>query len=88
MKASRDQGPVREQEIGFGVPCGIPSSNGRGAHLERVSAKDLLDFGPSEPITEQGLRVNVNVGVQYLEAWLRGSGAVPIFNLMEERQPK
>src|SRR5213596_2942032 len=35
-----------------------------------VSAKDLLDFGPSEPITEQGLRVNVNVGVQYLEAWL------------------
>jgi malate synthase len=49
-----------------------------------VSAKDLLDFGPSEPITEQGLRVNVSVGVQYLEAWLRGSGAVPIFNLMED----
>jgi malate synthase len=49
-----------------------------------VSAKDLLDFGPSEPITEQGLRVNVNVGVQYLEAWLHGRGAVPIFNLMED----
>jgi malate synthase len=49
-----------------------------------VSAKDLLDFGPSEPITEQGLRTNVSVGVQYLEAWLRGSGAVPIFNLMED----
>ena len=56
--------------------------------MERVSAKDLLDFGPSEPITEQGLRVNVNVGVQYLEAWLHGRGAVPIFNLMEKRQPK
>ncbi len=50
----------------------------------QVTAEDLLDFGPSEPITEQGLRTNVSVGVQYLEAWLRGSGAVPIFNLMED----
>src|SRR5919201_6021198 len=49
-----------------------------------VSAQDLLDFRPSEPITETGLRTNVSVGVQYLEAWLRGSGAVPIFNLMED----
>ena len=49
-----------------------------------VAAKDLLDFGPSEPITEQGLRQNVSVGVQYLEAWLRGHGAVPLFNLMED----
>ena len=30
------------------------------------------------------MRTNVSVGVQYLEAWLRGSGAVPIFNLMED----
>src|SRR6059058_2884339 len=49
-----------------------------------LCAKDLLDFGPRGPITEQGLRTNVSVGVQYLEAWLRGSGAVPIFNLMED----
>jgi malate synthase len=49
-----------------------------------VTAVDLLDFGPSEPITEQGLRTNVSVGVQYLEAWLGGSGAVPLFNLMED----
>jgi malate synthase len=49
-----------------------------------VTAKDLLAFGPREPITEQGLRTNVSVGLQYLEAWLRGSGAVPIFNLMED----
>jgi len=49
-----------------------------------VTAADLLDFGPSGPITEQGLRTNVSVGVQYLEAWLRGSGAVPILNLMED----
>jgi malate synthase len=49
-----------------------------------VSAKDLLDFGPNEPITEAGLRQNISVGVQYLEAWLRGHGAVPLFNLMED----
>jgi malate synthase len=49
-----------------------------------VTADDLLRFGPEEQITEQGLRINVNVGVQYLESWLRGSGCVPIFNLMED----
>src|SRR5438067_11684 len=50
----------------------------------QVTTADLLDFRPSEPITEQGLRTNVSVGVQYLAAWLGGSGAVPIFNLMED----
>jgi malate synthase len=49
-----------------------------------VTACDLLDFAPHEPITEAGLRQNVSVGVQYLEAWLRGRGAVPLFNLMED----
>ena len=49
-----------------------------------VSANDLLDFGPSGPITDAGLRQNISVGVQYLEAWLRGHGAVPLFNLMED----
>jgi malate synthase len=49
-----------------------------------VTAADILDFGPQGPITEQGLRTNVSVGIQYIEAWLRGSGAVPIFNLMED----
>jgi malate synthase len=49
-----------------------------------VAAADILSFGPESPITEQGLRTNVSVGVQYIEAWLRGSGAVPIFNLMED----
>src|SRR4029077_18384986 len=50
----------------------------------KICAKDLLDFGPSEPITEAGLRQNISVGMQYLEAWLRGHGAVPLFNLMED----
>src|SRR5260221_442551 len=52
--------------------------------VQVVTAQDLLQFGPEEPITDNGLRTNVSVGVQYLEAWLRGSGAVPIFNLMED----
>jgi malate synthase len=49
-----------------------------------VGANDLLDFGPRGPITEAGLRQNISVGVQYVEAWLRGHGAVPLFNLMED----
>ncbi|MDQ3855590.1 MAG: malate synthase A, partial [Chloroflexota bacterium] len=49
----------------------------------QVTAEDLLR--PSEgEITETGLRTNLSVGVQYLEAWLRGNGAVPINNLMED----
>lgn len=49
-----------------------------------VTSSDLLAFGPEGPITEKGLRTNINVGIQYLGAWLAGSGAVPIFNLMED----
>ncbi len=49
-----------------------------------ITTKDLLAFGPGEPITETGLRTNISVGVQYLEAWLRGHGAVPLFHLMED----
>lgn len=49
-----------------------------------ITAADLLDFGPAGPITEAGLRQNVNVGIQYLGAWLGGTGCVPLFNLMED----
>lgn len=49
-----------------------------------VTAADLVAFGPEGPITEKGLRTNINVGIQYLGAWLAGQGAVPIFNLMED----
>lgn len=49
----------------------------------QVSAADLLAV-PEGAITEEGLRTNISVGVQYIEAWLRGYGAVPIFNLMED----
>ncbi len=49
----------------------------------KVSAADLLQV-PQGTITEGGLRTNLSVGVQYLEAWLRGSGCVPLYNLMED----
>jgi malate synthase len=48
-----------------------------------VGQKDLLEV-PDGTITEKGLRHNLNVGIQYVEAWLRGSGCVPIYNLMED----
>ncbi|MCC6152179.1 MAG: malate synthase A [Candidatus Hydrogenedentes bacterium] len=48
-----------------------------------VTAADLLAI-PEGQITEQGLRVNASVGIQYMEAWLRGTGCVPLYNLMED----
>ncbi|MEG2902625.1 MAG: malate synthase A, partial [Massilia sp.] len=49
-----------------------------------VTAEQLLDFKPEAPITEAGLRYNINVGIHYLGAWLAGNGCVPIHNLMED----
>jgi malate synthase len=49
-----------------------------------VTAHDLLNFKPEAPITENGLRNNINVGIHYLAAWLAGNGCVPIHNLMED----
>lgn len=48
-----------------------------------ITAADLLKV-PEGEITEAGLRTNVNVGLLYLEAWLRGNGCVPLYNLMED----
>jgi malate synthase len=48
-----------------------------------VTAADLLEV-PKGTITLSGLKNNIDVGIQYLEAWLRGNGCVPIHNLMED----
>jgi len=48
-----------------------------------VTTADLLRVHEGER-TEGGLRENIRVGVQYIEAWLRGRGAVPLYNLMED----
>ena len=50
----------------------------------KVKSADLLKFEPEQPITERGVRLNINVAIQYVGAWLVGQGAVPIFNLMED----
>ena len=49
-----------------------------------VTAAQLLEYKPEAPITEAGLRMNINVGIHYLGAWLAGNGCVPIHNLMED----
>ncbi len=68
--------------------AGMPGANqiGRDLPLPEIApigAADLLEV-PKGAITEAGLRQNVNVGILYLEAWLRGSGCVPLYNLMED----
>ena len=50
----------------------------------RVSAADLLAFQPAAPVTEAGLRTNIEVAIQYLGSWLAGQGCVPIHHLMED----
>ena len=50
----------------------------------QVTAADLLNFQPERPITEAGLRMNINVGIHYLGSWLAGNGCVPIHDLMED----
>ncbi|MGH8461350.1 MAG: malate synthase, partial [Stenotrophobium sp.] len=49
----------------------------------KIKAADLL-VKPEGQITEAGLRNNINVGIGYVEAWIRGIGCVPLHNLMED----
>ena len=51
---------------------------------ENFGPKDWLNFQPETPITEAGVRNNINVGIHYLGSWLAGNGCVPIHNLMED----
>ena len=49
----------------------------------KIKAADLLKR-PDGQITENGLRMNINVGIGYVEAWISGNGCVPLHNLMED----
>jgi len=60
-----------------------PNQIARKRQDVHVSAADLLVV-PEGTITEAGLRQNLNVGIGYIEAWLRGTGCVPLYNLMED----
>ncbi|MFY1668696.1 malate synthase A [Plantactinospora sp. WMMB334] len=73
------------REVFDGVLGDRPHQLDRTRDEVRVTAADLLDVAatPGAP-TEAGLRNDVSVGIQYLASWLAGSGAVAIFNLMED----
>lgn len=60
-----------------------PNQIDRLRHDVTVTAEDLLTV-PKGTITEAGLCQNVDVGIQYMAAWLSGNGCVPIYHLMED----
>ena len=63
----------------------MPTSN--QLHVTRddvnITEQDLVEI-PKGTVTEEGIRKNINVGILYTEAWLRGHGAVALYNLMED----
>jgi malate synthase len=62
-----------------------PNQRERQREDVRVQPDDLLRLAvPDGRVTRQGVRANVDVSLQYLDAWLRGAGAVAIHNLMED----
>jgi malate synthase len=67
----------------FDAHMPTPNQLGAGLDTPEVTAKDLLAVASGD-ITEAGLRLNISVGIQYVEAWLGGNGCVPINNLMED----
>jgi len=63
----------------------MPNANQIDRKREDVAiTRDALIAVPEGAVTEKGIRHNVSVGIQYLAAWLGGSGAVPLYNLMED----
>jgi malate synthase len=60
-----------------------PNQIARKRQDVHVTAADLLKVAQGA-ITETGLRTNVNIGLGYVESWLRGIGCVPLYNLMED----
>ncbi|HZU69875.1 MAG TPA: malate synthase A [Ktedonobacteraceae bacterium] len=73
--------PIAMEE--FDAVMKTPNQIYRKREDVHVTAADLLKV-PEGTITEAGLRNNISVSLQYLESWLRGSGCVPINNLMED----
>ena len=76
-------GLVAVAQAEFDAVMKTPNQISRKRDDVQVTATDLLKV-PTGTITEAGLRNNISVCLQYLEAWLRGSGAIPVNNLMED----
>lgn len=65
----------------------MPAPNQLHVRREEVQVlqRDLLNTRiPGSKITERGIALNVSIALQYMEAWLRGAGCVPIHHLMED----
>jgi malate synthase len=72
-------------EVFDGVLGDRPNQVDRTRDDVHVTAEQLLDVRSTPgDVTEAGLRSNINVGIRYLETWLRGTGAVGINNMMED----
>ncbi|GAB4581653.1 MAG: malate synthase A [Anaerolineales bacterium] len=72
--------PIFQEALG-----GRPHQKDRLREDVRVAAQDLMDWQVNGgTITEAGVRANINIGLLYLESWLRGVGAAAIYNLMED----
>ncbi|MFI4974311.1 MAG: malate synthase A [Caulobacterales bacterium] len=79
--AHPDLAPIAMEVFDRVMPA--PNQLGRLREDVNITRADLLKVHDGER-TEHGLRENIRVGVQYIEAWLRGRGAVPLYNLMED----
>jgi malate synthase len=73
--------PIAKQVFDDGMPG--PNQLGRLREDVAADARKLVE-PPQGTRTDAGLRHNIRVGIQYLEAWLGGQGAVPIYHLMED----
>ncbi|HID54355.1 MAG TPA: malate synthase A, partial [Anaerolineae bacterium] len=73
--------PIAKEEFDKYMPT--PNQIFRKLEDVEITAADLLVV-PEGHITEAGVRVNLDVGIQYMAAWLEGNGCVPIYNLMED----
>jgi malate synthase len=76
-------GLVAVAQAEFDAVMKTPNQIDRKRDDVHVTAADLLKV-PEGTITEAGLRNNISVSLQYLDSWLRGTGCVPINNLMED----
>jgi malate synthase len=73
--------PIAKEIFDANMPG--PNQIDRKREEVRIGRDDLLKL-PEGPITEKGMRQNINVGILYLEAWFAGLGCVPLYNLMED----
>ena len=83
-------GLVSNSKRVFDAQLEYPCQLGNKREDVNVAAQDLLKLpvktagGRVGIITERGIRTNINVGILYIEAWLKGNGCVPLYNLMED----